>query len=261
MKAIVFDKSGTIVDTCRVALDLSSDEIKVGVSSTRIVDDMKHGALLILDKSKSDLILSSTDTQDFSSFCKDCGLSLKCVYSSKCDQDVCIDVALDRCSIIPMSKFKQTINALFNEIGEERTNCGIIYDFENDRPHGVLTTGGRLYDGVRELFEHLKDEGWDIYIATGDTLSGMRELSQKLDLPCCRIFCFQDEPRKAESIKELKKAYETVVMVGNDSNDMMAFREADVSILVLQDGHEKRKELFEVADHVVERIGDIKDIL
>jgi len=261
MKAIVFDKSGTIVDTCRVALDLSSDELKVGVSSTSIVDNMENGALLILEKSRSDLILSSLDSQDFSSFCKQCGLSLKCVYSSRSDQEVCVDVALDRCVMLPMVKFKQTLNALFDEVGEERTNCGIIYDIANERPHGVISTGGCLFEGVKELFDYLKDEGWDIYIATGDTLSGMRELSEKLDLPCCRIFCFQDEPRKAKSIRTLKEAYDTVVMVGNDSNDLMAFMEADMSILVLQDGLEKRADLFDAVDHVVEKIGDIRHII
>ncbi|HPR41773.1 MAG TPA: HAD family hydrolase [Candidatus Methanofastidiosa archaeon] len=261
MKAIIFDKSGTIFDTCRVALDLSRDEMSVGVSSTRIVDSMNRGALLILEKSKSDLIFSSLDEQDFSSFCRQSGLSLKCVYSSNCDRDIRVDVALDRCSMIPMSKFKQTLNALFDEIGGERMNCGVIYDVANERPSGVLSTGGRLLEGVMELFDHLRDEGWDIYIATGDTLEGMRELSGKLGLPCKRIFCFQDETKKAESVRKLKETYETVVMVGNDSNDLMAFKEADISILVLQDGLEKRKELFDVATHVVDKVGDIRNIL
>jgi len=150
---------------------------------------------------------------------------------------------------------------LFDEIGGERMNCGVIYDVANERPSGVLSTGGRLLEGVMELFDHLRDEGWDIYIATGDTLEGMRELSGKLGLPCKRIFCFQDETKKAESVRKLKETYETVVMVGNDSNDLMAFKEADISILVLQDGLEKRKELFDVATHVVDKVGDIRNIL
>ncbi|MBN1786263.1 MAG: HAD family hydrolase [Candidatus Methanofastidiosa archaeon] len=260
MKAIVFDKSGTIVDTCRVALDLNNDEISFGVSSTRIVDKMQRGALLILEKSRLDAILSSSDEQDFQSFCKCSGIGLKCVYSNACE-DVCVDVAIDRCSIVTMSKFKQTINALIERIGKVSTNNGIIYDIENERPYLVLSTGGCLFPGVVELFDHLKREGWDIYIATGDTFDGMREITRELDIPCKRVFCFQNESKKADSIRTLKESYEKVVMVGNDSNDLMAFKEADISILVLQDGHDKKRELYEAVTHVVDDITEIRGLL
>ena len=41
----------------------------------------------------------------------------------------------------------------------------------------------------------------------------------------------------------------------------MAFKEADISILVLQDGHDKKKELYEAVTHVVDHITEIRDLL
>lgn len=260
MKAIVFDKSGTIVDTCRVALDLHSDEVIVGVSSMGIVDKMEKGALLILERSQSESILSCLDDYTFHNFCKDTGLGLKCVYSNS-DEGMSIDLAVARCKDVPMSKFKIALNTLFDEIGNVRTNIGFIYDIAKDRPHHVLSTGGCFFPKVEEVFEHLRREGWDIFIATGDTLDGMRELSRELNVPCKRIFYLQDETKKAESIRKLRSTYDKVVMVGNDTNDMMAFKEADISILVLQDGHEKKKELLRSATFTVPKIEDILDIL
>jgi len=260
MKAIVFDKSGTIVDTCRVALDLHSDELSVGVSSMGIVDKMEKGALLILERSQSDSILACVDGYTFHNFCEDTGLGLKCVYSNT-EEVVSVDLAVARCRDVPMSKFKLALNTLYDEVGNVRTNIGFIYDIAKDRPHHVLSTGGCFFPKVEEVFDHLRVEGWDIFIATGDTLDGMRELSKELSVPCNRIFYLQDEAKKAESIRKLKKIYDIVVMVGNDTNDMLAFNEADISILVLQDGHEKKEELLGSATHTVSKIEDIVDIL
>lgn len=259
MKAIVFDKSGTFVDTMRVAYDLSTGELQSGVSSACIVDNMEQGALLILERSVSKDILSERSGMAFDEFCRQRNLSLKNVYSTAVGH-IDTDKALSQCADIPMELFQIALQELVRLVGDVRTNLGIVYDAEKGRPSHVLCTGGCIYPGVEELFSYLKERDWHIYVATGDTLEGMREISVKLDIPCKNIFCFQTEPKKAESIRMLKEEYDTVVMVGNDSNDLSAFRAADASILVLQDGLEKKRELFDVAHHVVDSITDIRRI-
>ncbi|MCC7568256.1 MAG: HAD family hydrolase [Candidatus Methanofastidiosa archaeon] len=257
MKAIVFDKSGTFVDTMRVAYDLSSGEVFAGVSSACIVDNMEKGALLILEKSVSADILAEDPLTPFDDFCRARSLHLKDVYANT-DEPVDADGALETCHHVTMSLFQHVLGRLRDMVGEVRTNIGVVYDVGNRCPTHVLCTGGCVYPGVKELFSYLRERGWHIYIATGDTLEGMREISVTLDIPCRNIFCFQTEPKKAESIRMLKNSYDTVVMVGNDSNDLAAFRVADRSVLVLQDGLEKKRELYEVAHHVVASITDIR---
>jgi Cu+-exporting ATPase len=257
MKAIVFDKSGTFVDTMRVAYDLSNGDIQAGISSACIVDNMEKGALLILERSVSKDILSERPELPFDDFCRYRSLNLKNVYSST-DEHIDTVAALSSCHAIPMALFQRTLQELMAIVGPVRTNLGIVYDARAERPTHVLCTGGCIYPGVKELFLYLKERDWHIYVATGDTLEGMREISTTLDIPCANIFCFQTEPKKAESILLLKERYDTVVMVGNDSNDLSAFKVADTSVLVLQDGLEKKQELYEVAHHVVDSITDIR---
>ncbi len=257
MKAIVFDKSGTFVDTMRVAYDLSTGEIQAGISSACIVDNMEKGALLILERSVSKEILDEQPDISFDTFCHRRSLSLKNVYSTSAEH-IDTDEALSTCKDVPLWLFQQTLLKLMGLMGAVRTNLGVVYDAQSLRPSHVLCTGGCIYPGVKELFSYLKERDWHIYIATGDTLEGMREISTTLDIPCKNIFCFQTEPKKAESIMMLKERYDTVVMVGNDSNDLLAFKAADTSVLVIQDGLEKKQELYDVAHHVVKSITDIR---
>ena len=259
MKAIVFDKSGTFVDTMRVAYDLSSGEIQAGISSACIVDNMEKGALLILERSVSKDILDEQPDRSFETFCRRRSLHLKNVYSSSAAH-IDTEEALSMCKDVPMGLFQLTLKELIRIVGAVRTNLGIVYDAQSRRPSHVLCTGGCIYPGVKELFSYLKERDWHIYVATGDTLEGMREISTTLDIPCKNIFCFQTEPKKAESILLLKERYDTVVMVGNDSNDLSAFKAADTSVLVIQDGLEKKQELYDVAHHVVDSIIDIRRI-
>ena len=259
MKAIVFDKSGTFVDTMRVAYDLSTGDIQAGISSACIVDNMDKGALLILERSVSKEILSERPDLTFDAFCRARSLSLKNVYSPS-SEHIDTDEALSRCSDVPMALFQETLKELMRIVGEVRTNLGIVYDAGALRPSHVLCTGGCIYPGVKELFSYLKERDWHIYVATGDTIEGMREISTTLELPCKNNFRFPTEPKKAESILMLKQRYDTVVMVGNDSNDLSAFKVADLSVLVIQDGHEKKRELYDVAHHVVDSITDIRRI-
>ncbi len=261
MKAIVFDKSGTIVDTFRVAYDLKSSDILEGISSTSIVDNMEMGALLILEKSVKEDILPAKDDMDFATFCNENNLCLKCIYSNNFEV-LSVDDALVRCNTVPMAAFKKTLKRIFERFGNDiYTNNGIIYDIKEEKPTYVLSTGGHLMPGVERLFTYLCDKGWDIFLATGDTGAGMRKIASSLNVPCRNVFYFQTESKKASSIKQLKEKYDTVVMVGNDSNDLAAFKEADSSILVLQDGLEKNPALFKEASFVVDAITDIMDII
>lgn len=260
MKAIVFDKSGTIVDTRRMALDVLSGALDRNVSSTRIVDSMDKGALLILERGVADEIMSANDEAAFADFCRGVDVSFKCIYENTCDKP-CLERAMESCNSIPLSFFKKTISAVYDTVGRVRTNNGVVYDIANMRPTHVLSTGGRIIPGVPELFDSLRASGWDIFVATGDTLEGMLGVGRDLGLEEDCLFCFQNAPKKAHSIRRLRSDYDSVVMVGNDSNDMDAFKESDKSILVTQDGLEKKAELFDVADCVLPSITDILRVL
>ncbi|RZN50468.1 HAD family hydrolase [archaeon] len=260
MNAIVFDKSGTVVDTLRVACDVATHEMMVNVSSTALVDRMVHGALLILENSEGERLLASDDEMNFLEFCKRHALWLRCVYTNN-PAPFSLSDALSHCDTITLKCFRRTLKTIEDEIGGVYTNNGVIYDVAHKAPRYVLSTGGRLFPGVTDLFSYLSKSGWDIFFATGDSYEGMREFTHRLGVPSENVFCFQTEEKKAHAVRTLKQHYDRVVMVGNDSNDRAAFREADASVLVLQDGHEKHPEIYLEATHIIENVIDLKDIL
>jgi soluble P-type ATPase len=197
---------------------------------------------------------------NFLEFCRKHGLWLRCVYAND-PTPFSLDDALSHCDMITLTCFKRTLRTLEDEIGCVYSNNGVIYDVVHKAPRYVLSTGGKLFPGVAGLFSYLSSQGWDIFFATGDSYEGMREFTHRLGVSADNVFCFQTEEKKAQAVRTLKKRYDRVVMVGNDSNDRAAFREADASVLVLQDGHDKHPEIYLEATHVIENVTDLKDIL
>jgi hypothetical protein len=151
MKAIVFDKSGTFVDTMRVAYDLSSGGCAPASLPHASSTTWKMVALLILEKSVSADILAEDPLTSFDDFCRARSLHLKDVYANT-DEPVDADDALETCHHVAMSLFQHVLGRLRDMVGEVRTNIGVVYDVGGRRPTHCCAPAGASTQGSRSSF-------------------------------------------------------------------------------------------------------------
>jgi P-type E1-E2 ATPase len=100
--------------------------------------------------------------------------------------------------------------------------------------NGTVAAGGQLIPGVREQLLALQQIGPQIHWITADTRGRQAALDAELGLTATRISA--DSPdgeavQKAAFVRSL--GAETVVAVGNGSNDAAMLREAALGIAVL----------------------------
>jgi P-type E1-E2 ATPase len=100
--------------------------------------------------------------------------------------------------------------------------------------NGTVAVGGRLIDGVRQRLLTLRQAGLDVHWITADTRGRQAALDGEMGWPAARIgdLAGEDEAQqKAAFVREL--GAETVLAIGNGSNDAAMLRESNLSIAVL----------------------------
>ncbi len=252
--AVVFDISGTIFKPYRVVTDCWSGELLREVSVIGLVSTAKR-ALVNLEGPLSRVV---RDPREFLKRAR--AIASYYVRVSKKEA-----VEIYRCSLKEEKCFERVaegLRAAYSEVlrtskTEYGTGLAVIVDGELKRPSHCVGLGGELYPGIAELVEGLKRRDVDLFLVSGNCRNSVSKLARKLGISSYFTFANADPFEKAEIVERLKGFYGLVFMVGNDLNDYEAMIHADVSILTLQDGEEKPRELFDVADYVVEETREI----
>ena len=65
---------------------------------------------------------------------------------------------------------------------------------------------------------------------------------------------------KCEIVKSLQDDGYKVMMVGDGLNDVLAFKQADVSVLTIEQQEEVSPKLMDKTDYIVESIKEVKEI-
>jgi P-type E1-E2 ATPase len=104
--------------------------------------------------------------------------------------------------------------------------------------NGTVAAGGRLIDGVRDRLLALRQAGLEVHWITADTRGRQDVLDEALGWPAVRIADrAAADDRQGEA--EKKAAFvrnlgpETVVAMGNGSNDVAMLRQATLGIAIL----------------------------
>jgi Cu+-exporting ATPase len=247
-KAIVFDSSGTLVEVFRVLKDLDSNQFIYDESSTYMVSRKDACALIAIDEDIN-WILSQDDERFISS--SDLEFKVSC-YSLKIIEDEIYN-ALKRAKRAKFADIKKLIGKVY-PIHKKiyYINVGLIIDTSRSENtiRFLLGSSGKIFKNVFPLFDSLKKD-FDIYIATGDTRRSAIALAKILNIDDDRIFSLATPVIKEKIILELKKEYDTVIMVGDGINDLLAFRAADLSILTRQQDQKVPEILTKSVDHIV----------
>ncbi len=100
--------------------------------------------------------------------------------------------------------------------------------------NGTVACGGQLIAGVRERLQDLRASGWQVHWITADTRGRQASLDAELGWPARRIPGGEpgdEAAQKASFVRSL--GADSVIAIGNGSNDVAMLRESGLGIAVL----------------------------
>jgi soluble P-type ATPase len=260
MKAIVFDNSGTLIERYRALKDVEKGVICDDVSSIDVVDYNNKRALVVLQTDPSKCIIRARPDQTIHHFIEKNSIKFDVSYSA-------VDVNKKR--LMKLLKNDKTlvkdVQDTLNAVIDKKYNVqicsgsGFIANIKDGKIEFTITSGGRIFKEVPKVINELKERGVEIFVASGDRQGSLEKLADFIDIPRENVFGTADTKEKMEIVKKLKKNYK-VMMVGNDVNDILALKEADIGVLTLQQDKLARKEVYDAADFVVNNIKEILEI-
>jgi Soluble P-type ATPase len=257
-KAIVFDSAGTLVNVFRVIKDLDTEEYIYDTPSTYLVSEKNSRVLVAINEDLKTVFLEEGNELISSS---NFDFEISCSVPSIDKKDVFKSIKRDKRAKIFEIKDVIEKNLSTTKSKKSYYGFGLILDIllkEKTITH-VLSTSGDHFDNVPTLLEKLKKD-FDIYIATGDTKKSAKKLAETLGVEEEMIFPLATPKIKEDIINELKEHYESVTMVGDGINDLLAFKASDLSILSTQQKQKIPEILVESVDYVVDDLLDILKI-
>ncbi|HOJ49198.1 MAG TPA: HAD family hydrolase [Spirochaetota bacterium] len=155
--------------------------------------------------------------------------------------------------------------SLFPTLNEDEIRIigSIIIENLSDK---ILKYGGLLFDGVKEVFDYLKNNNYMIFIASNGRREYIQSVLTKFKLECMPFVTIGDYgiTKKSEIILYYIRRYnidpENMIMVGDRASDIEAAREAGVKFVGCNFGHGHFEEIKD-ANYIIDDIRDIKRIL
>lgn len=259
-KAIVFDNAGTLLERCRVVKKKKSGE-RAGISSLDIIDEMGNSALVVLQTDTKKCLLKANPEKKLYDFIKDNNIPLDISYSSA---NITKDEILPHLKHddIKIKDFQETAYQLNDEntFIELCSGSAFILNLDNNEVEYVIAAGGKVFPHVSNVIKTLHNRGVKTFIASGDRAKSLDELAEIINLPKENVFETANTERKKEIIANLKKEGHKVMMVGNGPNDILAFEEADLAVLTLEQKEKVSKRVFDAADIIINKICQVLDI-
>ena len=114
----------------------------------------------------------------------------------------------------------------YKEMGGEN----VVFVAIDDKPAGVIKIADSLKKNAKRAVAILRDEGYEIYILTGDNMENTRNMADLLGIEKVIVGVLPD--KKAEEVMRLQKDGMKIAFVGDGINDAPALAQADVGIAI-----------------------------
>lgn len=258
--AVVFDSAGTLLRMYRVAKEAATGLILDDIQTTLLVARKPRRALVVMNGDLEGTILSCPPMA-FHQFLEVYGVSIEISCSSG---RIGLDEAygIIRRSSVCVDDIRKVVSLVRGRCPDVfYLAAGIIIDAEDGTVPYVLSTGGRMYSGTPITISQLRGMGADVFIASGDGYHNLSKLAAVVGIPGKDVFGVASPKDKERIVLELRERYDSVIMVGDGMNDILALRAADIGIMTTQQGDERPQALRDAADRVIDNIIDVTEIV
>ncbi|MHC1575736.1 MAG: HAD family hydrolase [Methanosarcinaceae archaeon] len=258
--AVVFDSAGTLLHMYRVAKEADSGQIIENIESTFLVAKQRGRALVVLHTDNGTILSADPDMSVIDFIDKNnVSVGISCS-NGQITADQAYEVI--KGSNVSMGDVRDVLCWV-------RRRCpnifyiasGFIVDVVNNDVPYVLSTGGRLYGNTKRTVQELKKREVDTYIASGDSIQNLKRLVQCIDIPVEDVYEIANTHEKERIVQQLKESYDTVLMVGDGMNEILALRAADVGVVTVQQGDDRPVELKKAADVLIDDIINVVDVV
>lgn len=259
-KAVVFDNSGTLLKRYRVIKDIVNDDLITNINSLTLIDNLGSAALAILQFNTS--ILTKLDPDMLiSDLIEEYNIEINVSYSQEdLSDDKILEIIKNDTSTI------KEISDCFPLLKEKVPNMelcngsALILDLSEQRIGYTITSAGQLFPNVKSTIATLQDRKIDVFIASGDRSGAISKLANIIGIDESHAFPTASTKRKGEIVTNLKNDGYKVMMVGDGPNDRVAFNNANLAVLTMEQKSDYSEKLIKYADYVVKDISEILDI-
>lgn len=99
-------------------------------------------------------------------------------------------------------------------------------------PVAAFSISDRIRPESHELIKRLKEDGYKVYLTTGDRKAAARSFGERVGIEASNVLGQMLPQQKAEFIKKLQSDGERVVFAGDGINDAVALTVADIGVAV-----------------------------
>jgi Cu+-exporting ATPase len=261
--AVVFDSAGTLLNTYRVAKDVSRQVLMPGIETTTLTFSSPDRVLIVIPVHSKHIITSPPDTL-LSTYLSDnnVGFGISCTRKIMTAEEIGDMLYTDKKTRV--GDLQECIRDVWRVCKDESTltlNSGAILNMAKKSIEFTITAGGWPFEGAKETITALHKMGIPTFIASGDRSTKLEIMADHLGIPRDRVYGVATPSVKAQIVMDLKNEYDHVVMIGDGINDLGAFKKADTAILTVQQAGDRPEELFRAADYVISQVSDVLPII
>nr|WP_319539185.1 HAD family hydrolase [uncultured Methanospirillum sp.] len=258
--AVVFDSAGTLLHTYRMAKDVDSGELYPDIETTMLTFADPSRVLCVIHAHSHGIMAAPAD-QLFSLFMKEHNLGFGISCTRRVVEAEEIGKILMSDTTARVGDMQECMRIIWSKIREEAIvalNSGVIVHTGKGRIEFTVTAGGTPFPGAKETIRELHRLGVATFIASGDREAKLERMADYLGIPRDQVFGVATPTVKERIVRDLKEDYETVIMVGDSINDLLAMRAADIAVLTEQQCSQKPDELIAAVNH---RIHDVREVI
>jgi soluble P-type ATPase len=257
--AVVFDVAGTMLQMCRVAKDIDRGCLMKGIVTAELIMKKKGRALVVPELDPNEMIKAPPNLPLHEFFSQEkTQIEISCSSTPVSSAEA---YSIISSSDARMNDLQETYGAVMSPDYSFYKTLGLIVDTELNAVTHAISTGGFPFPGLKIVLSKLEEFGFEIYVASGDSMQSLSNLTRLEGIKTDHIFPVSTPQRKKDVIVSLKELHEMVVMVGDGLNDVYALKAADIGILTVQQDSNPSKKLIESADKIIRHIGELPDIL